>query len=129
MSTPTPADTAPAPEQAQPAPTPAELEKAAEMEKAAAEQLVFQEVFVPAFVKAAAAHGIAINTQGDLQNALQICGQIDMARQHLATQSDPGLAKAAAALDQTLRGAPSPAPLSAAITPELLAAGAALARR
>lgn len=78
-------------------------------EKAAA--TLFSKVYVPSFVKAAAAKGIVINTQDELRDALRIVDHMRVVKQAQAAEGGSLLKSAADRLDaMAAQGAPPAGP-------------------
>lgn len=77
-----------------------------ELEKRAAEvqETLISNVFEPAFVKAAQAHGLPVNTREDLDELLKIAGLIAQHEEKAAAQAGSIYKQAAATLEKLVVG-------------------------
>ena len=94
------------------------------METKEAQEKVFMELYVPAFVKAAAENGVNINTEEDLQKALETAAVLNQAEQQKSSsvvkEAHDSLLKAAGiAVEEE-------APATAELSPDLAEALSAL---
>lgn len=92
-----------------------EQEKTVDQEALAkASQTLYEKVYIPAFMKAAADAGIQFETEDQLANALKIAGLVRLhEEQAMAQQAEQGgdiLSKAASALEQMTFGEQAAAP-------------------
>jgi len=105
-----------------------EIDQAAMDKQAEYVARVMDEIYVPAFIKSCADHGVGFQTEDHLRKALETTAKIEAIEAAQAVDADP-IDKAAAAIDELVGGIPQLGVASEPkqLSPEAVEALAALA--